>query len=127
MKRNTKKQMSAAELAAVEDFLAKRTPEASDAVTEHIDSKHYLAVRRRGMCLACGAMSLRQNGNQSAAGSLFLMCTDCQWYIGFRMAVGRGEQARVARWQETRPICGACGEVGEREGHMGCQYPRDRG
>lgn len=86
------------------EWLRKNPPPAVDQVTEHIDSKHFLKVRREGVCLACLAKALRNSRRSPAAGGaggLFLICTDCGWYIGFRLRLGRGEQARVERWRQV--------------------------
>jgi hypothetical protein len=32
--------------------------------------------------------------------------------------------ARQAHRYDKRPRCADCGELGERKGHMGCQYPQ---
>lgn len=70
-----------------------------ETVTEQIDGAHYLRVRRAGKCLACGC-GLSHSTNAGSAGSLFMICSGCGWYIGYRMAKGHGHQARVEQWQE---------------------------
>lgn len=76
-------------------------------VTERIDSKHFLKVRREGVCLACLARTLRKQRRAldgGGTGGLFLMCSDCGWYIGYRLRRGFGEQARVERWRTVNVI-----------------------
>jgi hypothetical protein len=47
--------------------------------------------------------------------------TDCP------KVVGEGAERPRCPADDPRGRCADCGEAGERTGHMGCQYPQDRG